>query len=228
MDPLQSPPPLFSTQSNAVQATQQATGTDRAVISSDFETFLRMLTAQVQNQDPLNPVDSTDYATQLATFSSVEQQVLTNDLLRAMGDQLGGGALREASGWIGMEALARAPVMFEGSPVVYRPDFAPGADTAALVVRNAQGDVIQRLAIDPGLDQGSWDGTDSFGAPAPAGVYRLEIESYENGALIDTRLSTAYSRIEEARLDGGVVMLRLADGSEVAASLVTGLRAAAS
>ena len=47
-----------------------------AVLSSDFETFLKMLTTQMQNQDPLNPVDSTDYATQLATFSSVEQQVL--------------------------------------------------------------------------------------------------------------------------------------------------------
>ncbi len=41
-------------------------------ISADFETFLKMLTVQMQNQDPLNPVDSSDYATQLATFSGVE------------------------------------------------------------------------------------------------------------------------------------------------------------
>ena len=38
-------------------------------ISADFETFLKMLTVQMQNQDPLNPVDSSDYATQLATFT---------------------------------------------------------------------------------------------------------------------------------------------------------------
>ena len=53
-------------------------GTTKPVLSSDFETFLKMLTVQLENQDPLNPVDSADYAVQLATFSGVEQQVQTN------------------------------------------------------------------------------------------------------------------------------------------------------
>ncbi|MEY5038566.1 MAG: flagellar basal body rod modification protein, partial [Pseudomonadota bacterium] len=53
------------------------TTSNKALISSDFDTFLKMLTAQMQNQDPLNPMDSTDYATQLATFSGVEQQART-------------------------------------------------------------------------------------------------------------------------------------------------------
>jgi len=44
---------------------------DKQLVSSDFDTFLKMMTTQVQNQDPLNPVDSSDYAVQLATFSSV-------------------------------------------------------------------------------------------------------------------------------------------------------------
>ena len=66
-----------------------------SVISSDFETFLKMLTAQMENQDPLNPMDSADYAVQLATFSSVEQQVLTNDLLQAMTLQLGSSGMAE-------------------------------------------------------------------------------------------------------------------------------------
>jgi len=48
-----------------------------------------MLTVQMQNQDPLNPVDSSDYAVQLATFSNVEQQVQTNDILRELQSQMG-------------------------------------------------------------------------------------------------------------------------------------------
>ena len=56
-------------------------GAEKPKISSDFETFLRMLTVQMQNQDPLNPIQSSDFAVQLATFSGVEQQVRTNDLL---------------------------------------------------------------------------------------------------------------------------------------------------
>ena len=78
-------------------ATQQAAGNAAAtassaspdsVISSDFETFLKMLTTQLQNQDPLDPVKSEDFAVQLATFSGVEQQVLTNDLLESLGAQM--------------------------------------------------------------------------------------------------------------------------------------------
>jgi hypothetical protein len=62
-------------------APQLSEDTPKATLGSDFETFLKMLTTQMKNQDPLNPVESSEYAVQLATFSSVEQQVLTNDLL---------------------------------------------------------------------------------------------------------------------------------------------------
>ena len=67
---------------------QTNANTTASKISSDFETFLKMLTAQISNQDPLNPIDASDYSTQLATFSGVEQQVLTNDLLRQIQNKL--------------------------------------------------------------------------------------------------------------------------------------------
>ena len=64
-------------QTNPSAFATPALGTDTdtastSAISSDFETFLKMLTAQMENQDPLNPLDSQDFATQLATFSGVE------------------------------------------------------------------------------------------------------------------------------------------------------------
>ena len=75
-------------QTQQTQQSGQSSGADSTTpsgqISSDFETFLKMLTVQMKNQDPLNPVESTDYATQLATFSGVEQAVLTNDLLKSV------------------------------------------------------------------------------------------------------------------------------------------------
>ena len=52
-----------------------------SVLSSDFETFIRMLTTQAKYQDPLEPIDSSEYAAQLAQFSMVEQQVKSNDIL---------------------------------------------------------------------------------------------------------------------------------------------------
>ena len=71
-------------------ATQtQTAASDKDVVNSDYLTFLKMLTAQVKNQDPLDPMSSDDFSAQLATFSGVEQQVKTNDLLEALGAQVG-------------------------------------------------------------------------------------------------------------------------------------------
>jgi flagellar basal-body rod modification protein FlgD len=72
-----------------------------AAISSDFTTFLKMLTTQMQNQDPLNPIDSADYAVQLATFSGVEQSVKTNQLLESLGQQFGLLGMAQMAGWVG-------------------------------------------------------------------------------------------------------------------------------
>ena len=80
-----------------------------ALIDSDFETFLRMLTVQLQNQDPLDPIDNSEYAVQLATFSGVEQQVKTNDLLETLGSQLGVMGMSELAGWVGKQARANMP-----------------------------------------------------------------------------------------------------------------------
>ncbi|SMX32192.1 flagellar hook capping FlgD N-terminal domain-containing protein [Maliponia aquimaris] len=228
MADIASPPPLYGntpTASVASRLTAEEAKDSKAVLSSDFDTFLKMLTVQVQNQDPLNPVDSTDYATQLATFSSVEQQVLTNDLLREVNASLSGSMLQELSSWIGMEALVRAPAHFSGSPVAIRPDYATGADAATLLVRDAQGVVVQSFDLAPGQEEVLWAGVDDTGELMPTGSYRFEVQSYKNEALIDTRQAQTYSRIEEVRKDGSGVVLRLAGGATADPELIDGLRA---
>ncbi|WP_417718805.1 flagellar hook capping FlgD N-terminal domain-containing protein [Salipiger sp.] len=194
------------------------------VLSSDFETFLRMLTTQMQNQDPLNPVDATDYATQLATFSSVEQQVLTNDLLAQLSTQLVGSAFQQMASWVGMEALSRAPVEFGGTAIEIRPDVASSADSARIVVRNESGDEIYSQQLDIMDPFYSWDGATNSGDPAPSGIYNFEIESYDDGELLATHTALAYNRIVEVRGESGFVYLTLSDGSLIEASTVTGLR----
>ena len=72
-------------------------------MASDFETFLLMMTTQAQNQDPLEPMDSSEYASQLAQFSMVEQQVQTNDLLSSLDSQHGRRQAGELANWIGMD-----------------------------------------------------------------------------------------------------------------------------
>ena len=128
-------------------STQAESDSSSRAISADFETFLKMLTVQMRNQDPLNPVEGTDFAVQLATFSTVEQQVRTNDLLGALGNQLGGLGFGQLLGWVGMEARTTAPVAFDGAPGdLVLPEITL-ADRAEMVVTNAQGVEVQRQSV---------------------------------------------------------------------------------
>ena len=195
-------------------------------ISSDFETFLKMLTVQMQNQDPLNPVDSADYATQLATFSGVEQQVQTNDLLRALSGQLGTGGLSQLAGWVGMQARAEMPAYFDGGPVTVVPDVQRGADEAQLVVRDATGAEVQRLGIR--IDDGplQWSGAGTDGTILPTGIYTFETVSIANGAVVAETKSEVYATVTEVQVNGGVNTLVLAGGGTIPATSVTAVREA--
>lgn len=226
MDPVTTQPGAPTTRPGTAPAAPPPTAEAEAsnALSSDFETFLRMLTVQVQNQDPMNPVDSTEYATQLATFSSVEQQVRTNELLVAMSERLGVGSLQDMGAWIGMEGLVRAPARFEGQPVTARPDLHPEADRGTIVIRTADGTALERYPLESPGEAFVWDGLDATGAEHPSGIYRIEIESYADGVLIDSQLAPVYSRIDEVRSADGDTLVRLADGSELPTGLVDGLR----
>ena len=202
-----------------------AEGSDGAVLNSDFETFLKMLTTQMQNQDPLDPLDSTEFATQLATFSSVEQQVLTNDLLTALSAQMGALGVSQLAGWVGMEARAIMPVQFGGSPVTITTEGAAYADRSELVVRNAEGREVQRLQIDAARQEQLWAGVGENGAPLPYGSYDLTVESFTGQELVEEVPVSVTGQIVEARNDSGVPILVMEGGQEVESDKILGLRA---
>ena len=193
-------------------------------ISSDFDTFLKMLTAQMQNQDPLNPIESADYATQLATFSGVEQQMLTNDLLTSLGGQMAVLGMSQLAGWVGQEARANVPVWMDGDPVTMQLSPAIGADRAVLVVRNASGALVSRedVPTTPGLYD--WLGGDAAGDPLPEGRYTLSLESFSGETLLGESPVESYARIIEARNGPSGATLVLEGGVEVPSSFITALR----
>lgn len=195
-----------------------------SVLSSDFETFLKMLTAQAKYQDPLEPIDSSEYAAQLAQFSMVEQQVKSNDLLTALADQLAASNMSQMSGWIGMEARTTAAVQFDGAPLTIAPSPAAVADNVQLVVYDGTGAEVQRLTIPASSEPVHWAGVTSGGSPFPPGLYRFEVESRVQGELVLSEPAETYGKITEAQLQGGKMLLILEGGSTVAADTVTGLR----
>lgn len=187
----------------------------------DYQTFLNMLTVQMQNQDPLNPQSATDFAVQLATFSSVEQQTQTNQLLTAM---LGRSGLADLGSWVGMEARIHGGAWYEGEAISLAPDPAMGADRAFLIVRNEFGTQIDRREIPVSAHSITWDGIDQNGMPAPHGRYRFELESRTGETVLDTNGVPTYQPIIEARNEGAQTLLVLPGGLLVDSADVSGLR----
>ena len=173
-------------------ATTASSSASTGTISSAFDTFLRMLTVQMQNQDPLNPVDSADYATQLATFSGVEQAVLTNDLLKALTSQMSAGGLADMAAWVGKEARAATPAYFDGEPNTLSPNPPVLADTAEIVVRNESGVEVQRLSVPVSADPVEWAGVGPGGVPFPEGQYTFELISSSDDEVL-TRIPLKFT-----------------------------------
>jgi len=195
-------------------------------ISSDFDTFLRMLTAQMKNQDPLNPVEATDFATQLATFSGVEQAVMTNDLLRALSAQMQVTGLADVSSWIGKEVRAAAPAYFDGNPLTLHPNPIVFANSTEVVVRDSDGFLVQRFAIPATTNPVQWDGVGPDGRLLPQGTYSfMLISSADGNQMGETSLET-YSKVTEVRSQNGQMELVMKGGVTISANDVTALRQA--
>ena len=199
--------------------------TAKSVISADFELFLRMLTAQMTNQDPLDPQDSADYAVQLATFSSVEQQVTTNDLLTGLTSQLAVSGLADLAGWIGMEARAAMPGHFDGGPVTVAPNPAAIAAEAELVVSTEAGVEVDRVRLPVSAELFRWEGRDASGQPYPMGTYTFELLSLDaEGEVILREPAEIYRQVREVRSEGGAQLLILEGGTAIQSTAVTALR----
>lgn len=212
---------------SAVTSATAATtsGAGKAAISADFDTFLKMMTVQMKNQDPLNPVDSADYAMQLATFSGVEQQIKTNNLLEGLNSQFSVMGMAQLAAWVGQEARSSALVAFDGSAVTISYGANQAADRAVLVVKDSTGAVVSREDVPVAGGDYQWFGGDAAGNRLPSGHYGLSLETYNGDQLLgDPMPVESYARIIEARSGSAGASLVLAGGIEVPSTQITALR----
>ena len=197
--------------------------------AGDYETFLRMMTLQIKNQDPLSPMSADDFAAQLAQFSAVEQQTKTNDLLEQQLAQNTQNAMVQMAGWVGKEARIAAPVHFDGStPVILSPNPAVNADRVVLVAKDITGQEVSRTEIPTASVDYEWLGLDQDGEALRSGTYDLSLESYLGEELLGSSSMEYYGMIQEIRSSPSGVTALFPGGVEVSTALVTALRAPSS
>lgn len=215
-----------ATVANATTTISAATNSDTSTSTgAEFDTFLKMLTAQLKNQDPLNPMEGTDFAVQLATFSGVEQQTQTNKLLNQLVTQLGnGGGLGQTANWIGKEARTTEPVWFGDTALTLDVNPNSAADSVTLIALNAQGREVSREEIGPGSGQIEWLGRDDLGQKLPDGLYSFVTESSRAGEVIAEDSVGAYARVVETAMGKEGIELMFEHGGSAPADTITALR----
>lgn len=183
----------------------------QTMLASNFETFLSLLTAQLKNQDPLSPVDSNQFTAQLTQMAGVEQQLLTNELLKGMLAAQGGG-LGDAADFIGKEATAAWPATrFQDGQASWSYELAGNAASATLQVVNGAGQVVwQGDAPDKttGVHDFTWDGETTTGGNAQEDeVYTLKVVAKDAaGGDLDAQVLTR-GRVSGVEMYDGEVYL---------------------
>jgi flagellar basal-body rod modification protein FlgD len=173
------------------QATDQI-NSSRASLTQNFETFLSLLTAQLKNQDPLSPMDSNQFTAQLVQMSGVEQQLLTNDLLKSLVSQ-SNGSLTGGVSYIGKTITAAGDAAkLSGGDAKWSYELAANAASVELEITDAAGNVVWKgPAPDKtaGIHDFVWDGKNSAGSKlVDGGVYKLKVTAKSSsGATIQSQ-----------------------------------------
>lgn len=152
----------------------------RTRLSDNYDTFLVLLTAQLQNQDPLAPMDSTQFTQQLVQFSQVEQQIRTNEQLEGLVGQYQASSAGAALAYLGNDAIIEsAQTTFDGTEANWDYSFDGTPQNVTLEIRNAQGQTVYTTTgqTGPGEHLFTWDGTTTAGSAAPSGVYKLVVNA---------------------------------------------------
>jgi flagellar basal-body rod modification protein FlgD len=156
----------------------------RARLAENFDTFLALLTTQLKNQDPLSPLDSNQFTEQLVQMTGVEQQLLTNDLLKKLVSNTGSG-VSTAVGLIGKEVRAESDAAgLANGKASWAYTLDRAASDVKLEVLDSKGRVVKAIApTDNAAGEHSfvWDGKSTEGSKMADGTYSLRVTARDSG-----------------------------------------------
>lgn len=214
------------TVTSATTSTSTATSTTNsstAALSSDYTMFLKLLTTQLQNQDPMNPMDTAQYTQQLVQYSQVEQSIEQNTTLKSILSAMGSSDLSQASSLIGQKvAFDSASTGLGDSPAQWDYTASRSVSSITATITNASGKTVDTRTITPDGLTGSfnWDGTLSTGGTAPAGAYTLTLTGKDSsGSDVDVSVQSV-GTVQEVQSSNGTVSLQVNGQSMPLSSVV--------
>jgi len=147
--------------------------------------FLKLMLAQLKNQDPMKPMDPSEFLGQLAQFSTVTGIESMNGSLTGLSDSLRSSQLLTGANLVGHEILAESSTanLAAGGTVSGAVEIPEGVNSVQITVRDSSGQLVRAFPLDPneGMVGFTWDGTTASGEQVPAGTYEFEIVATSGG-----------------------------------------------
>lgn len=170
---------VISATSSATTATANAsTSAATQDLTQNYTTFLKLLTTQLQNQDPLNPTDSAQFTNQLVQYSSVEQAIKQNKNLQTLIDAQAATNATNSVNYIGHSVAATSDqVALQNGTANINYALDSNVATNIITISDTSGHVLRALNADTGKGAHSitWDGNDANGKHLDDGVYKISI-----------------------------------------------------
>ena len=186
------------TGSGATSGTLTANEKSRNKLAKDLDSFLTLLTSQLKNQDPLSPMDSTEFTNQLVQFAQVEQQINSNESLTNLIGLSQQNIVTNAVNYMGKTVEANSPnVPMQGGKLKAAYGVTADADSVAIVVRNSGGQIVYSTTGEKtkGVHAFEWDGKTSSGQQLPDGTYQIQATAMNrDGEPIET-YTTAFGKV---------------------------------
>lgn len=153
--------------------------------------FLKLMTAQMQNQDPFNPVDNTQMVAQMAQFSSLSGISEMNSTLKSIADKLTGTSANDALAYVGKTVLTQGDTAFGRTTggIAGAVDVDSAASDLKVTIQDQSGNVLKTLdlgAQTKGTVNFDWDGKTEAGTDAGAGPFKVVSNASANGARVAT------------------------------------------
>jgi flagellar basal-body rod modification protein FlgD len=193
---------LPTSSSSAASSAAAANALANTQIAGNFQSFLQLLTTQLQNQNPLSPLDTNQFTQQLVEFAGVQQQINTNDSLATLVSLQQTAQSTQALGFVGQTAVVKgSTAALTNSKATWQLDI-PSASTVNVSIANSSGQSVfsNSFAANAGNNQTfAWNGLASDGTQQPDGNYTLTAtakDSAGNTVAVTTQVEGVVSSVD--------------------------------
>ena len=226
--------PTTSAATSAANATTSSSSSNAssnalAQFSSNFQDFLSLLTAQLKNQDPMSPMDSTQFTSQLVQFTGVEQGILQNQNLQQLITLQGNTQMSNAVQYLGKTINdAGNQLQLSGSTGTVNYNVSdPSTAKVMITITDSSGTVIRTAAVDSptiGADTFQWDGRNNTGSVVTDGTYNVKVQGFNSQNNPVTVTTGSSGVVTNVNLVNGQVVLTTQGGQQIPVSDVSSVQ----